>query len=145
MDGFYKFCNPTSLFTCNHFEWLFYLHLKKLFFFVKGTPTLSLSFWFVDKQWPLSCNARLCHKERNGMLHNRESRKSRLYIAQVKYKKMYKELKDDFLASVLFTFLYNSNLKESIQNAISWRSFTILKWNFQMYLILHVSCIVEKK
>ena len=87
MDGFYKFCNPTSLFTCNHFEWLFYLHLKKLFFFVKGTPTLSLSFWFVDKQWPLSCNARLCHKERNGMLHNRESRKSRLYIAQVKYKK----------------------------------------------------------
>ena len=55
------------------------------------------------------------------MLCNRESRcKQRLYIAWVKYKKKCREsMKDKFLTSVLFKFLYYSNLKVSTENVIS--------------------------
>ena len=59
-------------------------------------------------------------------------------------KKRIDRMKDKFLTSVLFKSLYNLNLQESTKNGKSW-FFNILKWNFQNYLILHVSGSVGKQ
>ena len=79
------------------------------------------------------------------MLRNRESRKEDFTLHRANIKRCAESMKDKFLTLVLFKFSWNSDLKGSIKNAISWRFLNILKWNFLNCLILHVCYSVEKK